>query len=374
MPPGRQTAVVACMDARLNPYGVLGLSEGDAHVIRNAGGVVTDDVDPLAGDLAAAARHARDHPDPPHRLRHAHVPTTTSSSGRSRTRPGIKPAWAAEAFPRPRRGRSPVGGTDQGEPVHPPHGQRARLRVPRRVGRAARSDVSAVAAGCAARCADRLRHRHRRPDDLAGVVARGSPEAARRRADRARQRPLADAVVPGSARRRARGSPLDWRQTDATRARDVADDVQVPMPPSAPRVLIVDDHARFRALARRTLQADGYEVVGEAPDGAGALAAVAELQPDLVLRRRRAARRQRPRPRPHAARERRRAERRARLDARRRGLRAARGQPRRARLRAQGRAVGRRPAGAAGRIASARWRPNSRTDARRLRVRAARAR
>jgi carbonic anhydrase len=44
MPPGRQTAVVACMDARLNPYGLLGLSEGDAHVIRNAGGVVTDDV------------------------------------------------------------------------------------------------------------------------------------------------------------------------------------------------------------------------------------------------------------------------------------------------------------------------------------------
>ena len=44
MPPARQTAVVACMDARLNPYGLLGLTEGDAHVIRNAGGVVTDDV------------------------------------------------------------------------------------------------------------------------------------------------------------------------------------------------------------------------------------------------------------------------------------------------------------------------------------------
>jgi carbonic anhydrase len=42
--PASRTAVVACMDARLNPYGVLGLSEGDAHVIRNAGGVVTDDV------------------------------------------------------------------------------------------------------------------------------------------------------------------------------------------------------------------------------------------------------------------------------------------------------------------------------------------
>ncbi len=44
MPPARQTAVVACMDARLNPYGLLGLQEGDAHVIRNAGGVVTADV------------------------------------------------------------------------------------------------------------------------------------------------------------------------------------------------------------------------------------------------------------------------------------------------------------------------------------------
>jgi carbonic anhydrase len=43
MPPGKQVAVVACMDARLNVYGALGLREGDAHVIRNAGGVVSDD-------------------------------------------------------------------------------------------------------------------------------------------------------------------------------------------------------------------------------------------------------------------------------------------------------------------------------------------
>jgi carbonic anhydrase len=43
MPPAKQVAVLACMDARLNPYGALGLHEGDAHVIRNAGGVVTDD-------------------------------------------------------------------------------------------------------------------------------------------------------------------------------------------------------------------------------------------------------------------------------------------------------------------------------------------
>jgi carbonic anhydrase len=44
MPPATHVAVVACMDARLNPYGLLGLAEGDAHVIRNAGGVVTEDV------------------------------------------------------------------------------------------------------------------------------------------------------------------------------------------------------------------------------------------------------------------------------------------------------------------------------------------
>jgi carbonic anhydrase len=44
MPPAKHVAVVACMDARLNPQGLLGLEEGDAHVVRNAGGVITDDV------------------------------------------------------------------------------------------------------------------------------------------------------------------------------------------------------------------------------------------------------------------------------------------------------------------------------------------
>jgi carbonic anhydrase len=43
LPPGRKVAVVACMDARLIPTRVLGLEEGDAHVIRNAGGVIADD-------------------------------------------------------------------------------------------------------------------------------------------------------------------------------------------------------------------------------------------------------------------------------------------------------------------------------------------
>ena len=43
IPPAKQIAIVTCMDARLSPYVMLGLSEGDAHVIRNAGGVITDD-------------------------------------------------------------------------------------------------------------------------------------------------------------------------------------------------------------------------------------------------------------------------------------------------------------------------------------------
>jgi carbonic anhydrase len=43
MRPGKRVAVLACMDSRLAPMKMLGLAEGDAHVIRNAGGVVTDD-------------------------------------------------------------------------------------------------------------------------------------------------------------------------------------------------------------------------------------------------------------------------------------------------------------------------------------------
>jgi DNA-binding NarL/FixJ family response regulator len=49
------------------------------------------------------------------------------------------------------------------------------------------------------------------------------------------------------------------------------------------RVLIVDDHAGFRGFARRLLEAGGYTVVGEAGDGASALAAVESLRPELVL-------------------------------------------------------------------------------------------
>jgi DNA-binding NarL/FixJ family response regulator len=58
----------------------------------------------------------------------------------------------------------------------------------------------------------------------------------------------------------------------------VADDAGVPA-----GVLIVDDNARFRVRARRWLEADGYTVVAEAADGAGALEAARRLRPSVVL-------------------------------------------------------------------------------------------
>jgi DNA-binding NarL/FixJ family response regulator len=48
-------------------------------------------------------------------------------------------------------------------------------------------------------------------------------------------------------------------------------------------VLVVDDHPSFRATARELLHAEGFDVIGEAEDGAGALAAIAELRPEVVL-------------------------------------------------------------------------------------------
>ena len=52
---------------------------------------------------------------------------------------------------------------------------------------------------------------------------------------------------------------------------------------SRQRILVVDDHPGFRATARRWLEAEGWMVVGEAGDGASALIAAAELEPDVVL-------------------------------------------------------------------------------------------
>ena len=97
MPPGRKVAVVACMDARLNPYGALGLREGDAHVIRNAGGVVTDDA---IRSLAISQRLLGT--EEILLIHHTDCGMLTFSDDdfkRSiQEEVGIKPGWAAESF------------------------------------------------------------------------------------------------------------------------------------------------------------------------------------------------------------------------------------------------------------------------------------
>jgi carbonic anhydrase len=96
-PPGRKVAVIACMDARLNVYGALGLTEGDAHVIRNAGGVVTDDAirslaisQRLLGTEEIVLIHHTD----------CGMLTFTDDDFRAAIEQdtGIKPHWAAESF------------------------------------------------------------------------------------------------------------------------------------------------------------------------------------------------------------------------------------------------------------------------------------
>ncbi|MEA2306392.1 MAG: carbonic anhydrase [Solirubrobacteraceae bacterium] len=98
LPPARRIAIVACMDARLNPYGLLGLQEGDAHLIRNAGGVVTDDEirslsisQRLLGTEEIVLIHHTD----------CGMLTFTDDEFKRSVQDevGIKPEWAAEAFP-----------------------------------------------------------------------------------------------------------------------------------------------------------------------------------------------------------------------------------------------------------------------------------
>jgi carbonic anhydrase len=96
-PPARKIAVVACMDARLNVYGLLGLQEGDAHVIRNAGGVVTDDA---IRSLAISQRLLGT--EEIVLIHHTGCGMLTFSDdefrGSIEQDTGIRPEWAAEAF------------------------------------------------------------------------------------------------------------------------------------------------------------------------------------------------------------------------------------------------------------------------------------
>src|ERR1700754_1432254 len=97
LPPAKHVAVLACMDARLNVYALLGLNEGDAHVIRNAGGVITEDEirslaisQRLLGTEEIILIHHTD----------CGMLTFTDDEFKRSIQDdvGIKPAWAAESF------------------------------------------------------------------------------------------------------------------------------------------------------------------------------------------------------------------------------------------------------------------------------------
>ena len=98
LPPAKHVAVVACMDARLNVYAILGRQEGEAHVIRNAGGVVTEDEirslaisQRLLGTREIILIHHTDC---------GMLTFTDDEFKRSiQDETGLKPAWSAEAFP-----------------------------------------------------------------------------------------------------------------------------------------------------------------------------------------------------------------------------------------------------------------------------------
>ena len=100
MPPARQVAVVSCMDARLDVYRVLGINEGEAHSIRNAGGVITDDVIrslAISQRLLATREIILIH--------HTDCGMLTFTDDDFKRgileETGLRPPWAAEAFPDP---------------------------------------------------------------------------------------------------------------------------------------------------------------------------------------------------------------------------------------------------------------------------------
>ena len=131
LPPSKHIAVLACMDARINVYGALGLEEGEAHVIRNAGGVVTDDEirslaisQRLLGTREIVLIHHTD----------CGMLTFTDEqfADQLESDTGQRPGWASESFTDPRRRRPQVARPDQAQPLHPAHRPGARLRLRRR--------------------------------------------------------------------------------------------------------------------------------------------------------------------------------------------------------------------------------------------------
>ena len=132
MPPAKKVAIVACMDARLDPARVLGLEEGDAHVIRNVGGVITDDAirsltisQRLLGTEEIILIH------------HTDCGMLTFADDEVKTaivdETGIRPHFAVRSVLGLRCRRAPVHSADQGQSVPSPHRPSTRLQLRGRV-------------------------------------------------------------------------------------------------------------------------------------------------------------------------------------------------------------------------------------------------
>ena len=94
--PAKQLAVVTCMDSRIDAFAALGLELGDAHMLRNAGGVVTDDTIRSLDSQPARPRHPH-RADPPHPLRAARR-RRGDFRQQMLEETGMKPPWSLEAF------------------------------------------------------------------------------------------------------------------------------------------------------------------------------------------------------------------------------------------------------------------------------------
>ena len=144
LPPARKTAVVACMDARINVYGVLGLKEGDSHVIRNAGGIVADDTirslaisQHLLGTEEIVLIHHTD----------CGMLTFTDEqfAGILEDAAGERPNWTRQRVPRPRGRRPRLDQAHHRQPVRQEQGLDPRVRLRRRDREAERGQVGRCA-------------------------------------------------------------------------------------------------------------------------------------------------------------------------------------------------------------------------------------
>ena len=179
-PPARKLAVLACMDARLDPAELLGLEQGDAHVIRNAGGVVSDDAlrslaisQNLLGTEEIVLIHHTD----------CGMLTFTDDEFAHEARAGDgRAARSGRSTPsRPRAERARLDPQDRAEPVRAAHRQRARA-----------SSTTSRRAPCA-----------RSADPEHGVVGRDPPELLVGRVGPDAAEELADLPLPALRGRRA---------------------------------------------------------------------------------------------------------------------------------------------------------------------------